>query len=230
MALIFKVGPEISRALARLEEIRTITDGLPEIDRLPPGRVMSLARFASAAKAQAVSRLPDDRRTATLLAFIRTLEASASDDVIDLFDVVTTSIFSNAQAVSKQARLRTLRDLDAAALKLRDGIAVLFDEATPDHMVRAVIFETVGRDGLKTAYEQVGALAEPPDDVYFAELRKHRGQFRFAPALLRGLNLDAAVAGKPLLDAVEHVRAVQTDANAPDPHLWPSLPGSGQAS
>ncbi|MEC5383765.1 DUF4158 domain-containing protein [Aurantimonas sp. C2-6-R+9] len=102
-------GPEISRALARLDEIRAVTEGLPEIDRLPPGRINALARFASAAKAQAVARLPDDRRTATLLAFIRTLEASASDDVIDLFDVVTTTIFSNAQAASREARLRTLR-------------------------------------------------------------------------------------------------------------------------
>ena len=68
--------------------------------------------------------------------------------------------------------------------QLRDAAAVLFDEATPDAEVRAVIFETVGRDLLKTAYDRVGALAEPPDDVYFAELRKHRGQFRFAPALL----------------------------------------------
>ena len=67
----------------------------------------------------------------------------------------------------------------------------------------------MGRDLLKIAYDKVGALAEPPDDVYFAELRKHRGQFRFAPALLRGLDLDAAPAGKSLIDALEHVRAVQ---------------------
>lgn len=67
-------GREISRAFGRLEEIRGLANGLPSIDRLPPGRVTALARFASSAKAQAVSRLPDDRRAATLLAFIRTLE------------------------------------------------------------------------------------------------------------------------------------------------------------
>jgi hypothetical protein len=33
--------------------------------------------------------LPDEQRIATLLAFGRTLEASANDDVLDLFDVVT---------------------------------------------------------------------------------------------------------------------------------------------
>ena len=45
-------GPEIGRAVRRLEEIRAIGCGLPEIDRLPPGKVTALARFASAARAR----------------------------------------------------------------------------------------------------------------------------------------------------------------------------------
>src|SRR3546814_1744390 len=69
----------ICRAIDRLTEIRTFTTGLPELDRVPPGKAAALARFAGAAKAQAVARLPDDRRAATLVDFIRTLEASASD-------------------------------------------------------------------------------------------------------------------------------------------------------
>jgi hypothetical protein len=48
---------------------------------------MALARFATVAKAQAVARMPLERRTATLLAFVRTLEATAQDDVLDLFDI-----------------------------------------------------------------------------------------------------------------------------------------------
>ena len=49
-------GLEIRRSIARLEEIRAITNGLPDIGRLPPGKVAALARFAGAAKAQAVVR------------------------------------------------------------------------------------------------------------------------------------------------------------------------------
>jgi hypothetical protein len=133
-------GPEIGRALVRLAEIRKIADDLPQIDGLPPGKVAALARFASAAKAQAVTRLPDDRRTATLLAFVHTLKASAGDDVIDLFDAVVTTMFVQAEAASKEARLRSLRDLDAAALKLRDAGGVILDQATPDAEVRAAVF------------------------------------------------------------------------------------------
>jgi hypothetical protein len=201
-------GPEIGRAVARLDEIRLFTAGLPEVDRLPPGKIAALARFAGAARAQAVARLPDDRRAATLLAFIHTLEASASDDVVDLFDAVSTTMFSQASAASKEARLRSLRDLDAAALKLRDMGCILLDEGTPDAEVRAAVFSLIGRDAIEDAVERIGALVQPPDDAYFAELRTQQGKLRYAPSLLRGLDLGAAPAGRPLLEAVEHLRAV----------------------
>ena len=84
------------RALDRLDEVRQLAAGLPRTDRLPKTRVLALARFAGAAKAQAVARLPDERRAATLLAFIRALEASAQDDVLDLFDLIITRMFTDA--------------------------------------------------------------------------------------------------------------------------------------
>lgn len=210
-------GAEIGRALARLDEIRALTAGLPQVDRLPPGKVAALARFAAAAKAQAVARLPDDRRTATLLAFIRTLEATAGDDVIDLFDAVAATMFARAAMASKEARLRSLRDLDAAALRLRDAGNVILDEATPDSEVRAAVFALIDRDALAVAVERVSALAERNDDTYFAELRKHRRRIRYAPALLAGLDLGSAPAGKPLLAAVEYLRLVHAGTRRPGP-------------
>ena len=135
---------------------------------------MALARFAEAAKAQAVARLPSDRRAATLLAFIRMLEATAGDDVIDLFDAVTTSMFSKADAASKEARLRSLRDLDAAALKLRDAGAIILDEKTADGDVRKAVFNVIDHGALVAAIERVGTLTEPRNDTYFAELRACR--------------------------------------------------------
>ena len=210
-------GPEIGRAVGRLEEIRALGSGFPEVDRLPPVKVTALARFASAARAQAVARLPDDRRAATLLAFVRTLEASATDDVIDLFDAVSTSMFAGASAAAKEARLRSLRDLDAAALKLRDAGLLILDETTPDAELRAAVFALVRRDVFADAVDRVSRLAEPEDDTFFTELRKSPGRLRYVPALLRGLELDAAPAGRALLDAIEHLRAVQGGGKRPGP-------------
>jgi len=201
-------GPEISRAVDRLTEIRTFTAGLPELDRVPPGKAVALARFAGAARAQAVARLPDDRRAATLVAFIRTLEASASDDVIDLFDVVSTRMFSNARINARDARMRSLRDLDAASLRLRDAGVVLLDDSISDAQVRAAVFALVDRTALTDAVAQVNLLARPNDESYFVELRRQAGTMRYLPKMLAALDLAAAPAGQPLLDAVDHLRRV----------------------
>ncbi len=201
-------GPEISRAVDRLTEIRTFTAGLPELDRVPPSKAAALARFAGAAKAQAVARLPDDRRAATLVAFIRTLEASASDDVIDLFDVVSAKMSSNARINAKEARMRSLRDLDAASLRLRDVGTVLLDDSIDDAKVRAAVFALVDRSALTDAVAQVNLLARPNDESYFVELRQQAGTMRYLPKMLAALDLAAAPAGQPLLDAVDHLRRV----------------------
>jgi TnpA family transposase len=151
------------------------------------------------------------------VAFIRTLEASAGDDVIDLFDAVSTTMFARAQATSKEARLHSLRDLDAATLKLRDAATVLLDDATPDTEVRATVFAVVDREALAAAVERIGALAQPHDDTYFAELRQHQRKIRYLPGLIAGLELEAAPAGKPLLDALHHLRALHAGSKRPGP-------------
>ncbi|HVI19512.1 MAG TPA: Tn3 family transposase, partial [Gaiellales bacterium] len=185
------------------------------IDHVPPGRVAALARFATVARAQAVARMPLERRTATLLAFVRTLEASAQDDVLDLFDIVVSTLFTDAAKVGKKARLRTIRDLDAAALQLRRVGGVLMDDAVGDGAVREAVFALVPRTILAAALEQIDVIVRPPGDLYFTELRAQTGKLRFLPAMLRSVALGATPAGQPTLDAVRHLRS--TDGRGPAP-------------
>jgi TnpA family transposase len=200
-------GAELARAIERLDEVRLLTAGLPTVAHVPPGRVTALARFATVAKAQAVARMPEERRMATLLAFVRTLEASAQDDVLDLLDIVVTKVFADAAAVGKRARLRTIRDLDAAALKLRQAGAVLMDDTVADGAVREAAFAVVPREAFAAALDQIDLLIRPTGDLYFTELRAQHRKLRFVPALLRSLSFGAAPAGQPVLDAVRHLRA-----------------------
>jgi hypothetical protein len=172
-------GAELIRAVARLDEVRLLTAGLPSIGHVPPGRVTALARFATVAKAQAVARLPEERRTATLLAFVRTLEASAQDDVIDLFDIVVSKLFTDAAAVGMRARLRTIRDLDAAALRLRRATGVLMDDAVADSAVREAAFAVVSRDQIAEALAKIDEIVRPAGDIYFAEPRRQERRWQF---------------------------------------------------
>ena len=63
-------GAELARAVERLDEVRLLALGLPAVAHVPSGRITALAHFAAIAKAQAVARMPRERRTATLLAFV----------------------------------------------------------------------------------------------------------------------------------------------------------------
>ena len=67
----------LRQALERLSEIEKL--GMSDLDfsRIPPGRVDALARQANAARAQAIARMPDGRRIATLVAFVSRLERTA---------------------------------------------------------------------------------------------------------------------------------------------------------
>ena len=212
---------ELVRAIERLDEVRQLAAGLPPTDRLPKTRVLALARFAGAAKAQAVARLPDERRAATLLAFIRSLEASAQDDVLDLFDLLVTRIFVDAVRKGREARLRGLRDLDAAALTLSKVCALVLDGAVTDADLRAAAFAAVPQAALEAAMAQVDSLTRPPDDPYFDELlAQHRRIRRFLPQFVRVVGFGAMPAGQPVLKALHHLRKVE-DGGARG-EAWPT--------
>lgn len=205
--------PELARAIARLEEIQERARGLPRAERLPRTRVQQLARHANTVDAQTIARLTDERRHATLLAFLVTLEATATDDVLDLFEIVMTRMVNEAQKQRQEMRKRGARDLDAAALTLRkawaiarasqaqgkDGIAAALDELTP-----AVI------DG---AIVKIDNLTRDPDDPYFEEIiALHRRIQRFLPALARTLPFGANPAAQPLLAALRYLRTADGQA------------------
>jgi TnpA family transposase len=208
---------ELGRAIERLQEVQALAKELPSLDRLPTSRITGLARFASAAKAQAVERLPDERRVATLLAFVRTLEATAHDDVLDLLDVIVTDMFADAKMAGQKDRLGSIRDLDAAALILRQACAVLLDDSMPDRAVRRAVFDRISREKLAEAIARIDNIARPEDDHYFKELRNQHRRLRFLPGLLRTIAFAGAPAGKPILDAIEYVRTVVDDKRRPEP-------------
>jgi TnpA family transposase len=197
-------GPALIAALDRLVEIRALGVGELPLPRVPAGRLKMLARYAAAARAQAIARMPSDRRIATLLAFARAFEATALDDALDLMDLLITDIVAQAQHLGQQERLRTLRDLDAAALQLREACAVLFDKACADRKVRATVFARVPEPRLRDAVALVESLARPSEDNYHKELVGRYGRVcRFLPAVLREIAFRGTQAGQPILQALK---------------------------
>jgi hypothetical protein len=103
-------------ALRRLREARELGVDDLDLSNIPAGRLKVLARYASTARAQGIQRMPAERGMATLVAFACTLEANAQDDALDVLDRLLTDLLARVDKQERQRRLRTIGDLDTAAL------------------------------------------------------------------------------------------------------------------
>ena len=200
-------GPALRAAIGRLQSIRELGIPLPTAARIPFGKIAALALFANRAKAQAISRMPAARRLATLAAFVHCQEATAQDDGLEILETLLHELFGDAMKADKKARLRTLKDLDAAAATLAEACRLLLDPAVPDEAVRHQVFAQVPREVLEQTLENVSALIRPPDDVYYLALAGHYRSVRgYLPAVLKHFRFEAGPVGKPVVAAFDWLR------------------------
>jgi TnpA family transposase len=195
----------VAGALRRLREVRELGVHHLELGRLPPARVAALARFAGAARVQAIQRMPDERRTATLFAFAHTLARTACDDALDAFDVFVVTAFARAENRGETERLKTLKDLDQAALTLREACLVFLDPECEDlAAARETLYERIPKARIDGALSAVSTLARAPDDQHYYErvLRGYSNLQQFLPLLLETVPCEATEAGRPILDAL----------------------------
>lgn len=203
-------APALVQALVRLNQIRALGVGQLNLANIPPSRIKVLARYALVARAQALARMPEPRRVATLLALAIVLETTAQDDVLDLLDQMISKVLSKAQRVGQQERLRTLKDLDCAALTLRKACQILLNPECEDLTLRTYIFAHISPESLSEAVNTIGELARLADDNHYEELLNRYSLVRqFLPKLLQTISFDGTEVGQPILAAWECLRSIE---------------------
>ncbi len=99
------------------------------MDDIPANRQQVLARTGLGSKASALARLGEPKRTATLVAVVRHLEAAAVDDTLDLLALLmATRLFSPARRASAEQRLAMLPRLEKASKTVARAGRVLLDQ------------------------------------------------------------------------------------------------------
>ena len=156
-----------------MDEFRAVGVSEVPLAHVPPGRLKALARYAATARAQAIARRPDERRLATLLALAQGCEVIALDEALDLVDLLMSDRTREATTQGQKTRLRTRRDVDAAALPLRAACQVLLDERMTDTALRRVLVAHMPRASLVDASTTVGTLPRPADDQDDPALVEH---------------------------------------------------------
>jgi len=193
--------------LDRLEAIRAF-DLRPSLPKgVPAASLERLARVARAGKPSAIAALQEPRRTATVAALFHTRETAAQDDAAELAEALLTDLVKDVEAADKRARLRSLRDLDDAAILLRDMAALVFKEdALPLDQWRNALFERLPRDDLVAAMAEVDAIARPHDAKPYAELRtRWRRARRLFFNIATRLQMDTAPGGKAVQESVRYL-------------------------
>ncbi len=157
-------GPAFIEAVERYLKLREF--GLLALDcsRVPSVRLKALARHAGVISMHKIARMPDAKRIAILVAFVKAHEISALDDALDVLDLLIAEIAGKAKNAGKKKRLRTLRDLDKHALFIADACAAILNEETDVKDLRATIFARHPREQLAQSIAIVTSLARPYDD------------------------------------------------------------------
>lgn len=114
-----RAAGEFLNHLDRLDAVRAYNLRPKPPRGVPAATLERLARVARVSKPSAIAALQEPRRTATVAALFYTLEATAQDDAAELAEALLSDLARDADAEHKRSRLRTLRDLDEAALLLK---------------------------------------------------------------------------------------------------------------
>lgn len=199
-------------ALERIRELRNFGLSSLDLSWISPDRVKKLARNAGLSKADAIDRLGEPRKWATLAAFVFVYETRAIDDALELFGELIQMKLTRAGNQGEKNRIRTIRDLDFAARHLGNaGRFLLQIDPTQPVILNDVFFHLYPRDRLLESVDMVDELTRPPDDNYFEELLNHYNQFRrFLPSFWHILSFDGLESEHDLLKAVQFLKDLES--------------------
>jgi hypothetical protein len=142
-------GRNLEKAIARVAEIKALELGRLDLDAVVAHRrLVDLARYGMAVNARALRRHPRSRRLATLLATVVFLEARATDDCLELLDLLmATEVLGKAERESGKEKARQHPRLARASAKLATAVEVLMDATARD-----------GELGLDEVWELIDAV------------------------------------------------------------------------
>jgi hypothetical protein len=157
-------GPAFNEAVDRYQELKSF--GMQELDftGIPPVRFKNIARHAGMISMHKISRMPERKRIAILVAFAKAYETIALDEALDVLDLLITYIAGEAKKLGLKKRLRTLKDLDKSALALAEVCALILNDSMQDELLRSAIFARMPRERLAESIATVHELARPYDD------------------------------------------------------------------
>jgi TnpA family transposase len=200
------------KALKRYQGLRSFGIGELDFQGIPPIKIRQLAKHASITSAYRISRMPEQRRVAVLVAFVKIYEVTALDDALDVLELLVTTIVNDAKRIGKKKRLRTLKDLDRSAVILAKVGKLILDDKISDSKLRKSIYKIASKDLIENSMVTVNELARPENSHYLEEMIAQYGKIKkILPRLFEDIEFEAAPSGENLLDIFFFLASLQYD-------------------
>ncbi len=208
-------------AVNRLADLVAVVGSL-DVSAVPPRRLVGLATYGMSSKAPQLRRLePREHRVAVLVATVKVLTARATDDVLELFDLLmVTDLMSKAERESREEKLRRYPRVSRYAGKLAAAVKVLLEmtEVKPDlslQMMWDYIENSVTKSELRAAVAVIDELV-PVDDAELdgqrlEELSGRLATVRiFLPSVMSTVEFGATTDGAAVLAAMKALVELMT--------------------
>jgi hypothetical protein len=160
-----RTGKALVAALDRVVRVAGIGLGQVDLAVVPQRRVVELARRGMTSNATDLRRMtPYSKRLATLLATVVYLEAKATDDALELFDLIMTSeLLARAQRQSNADKLKRYPRLGKDASRLAAAVSVLLEAQEWDADVTIdVLWDAIenvaSRDQLRASVDNINQI------------------------------------------------------------------------
>jgi len=208
-------APNAKHLLEHVDRLNTmeallLPDGIER--QMHQNRLLKFAREGGQMTAQHLRDLETTRRYATLVAVVLEARATVIDEIVDLNDRIIGTLFNRAKRNHEQQFQQSGKAInEKVRLYWRIGHALLeAKQAGADPF--AAIESVISWDAFTQSVTEAQKLSQPEDFDYLHRIGDGYAQIRrYAPALLEVLHLKAAPAARAILEAVETLKALNTD-------------------
>jgi TnpA family transposase len=193
----------------RLQFIRKLGIEQDREQRIHRTRYAAIARETTILSAQHLSRLDAQRRLATLVVFVREMEAILTDAAITMFDKMLGGLFRRADRAYKENVVDRAKALDSSTRALLGmAKAMLAAKASGGDQVTAVE-RSLGWDRLETLVAEADKIVTVAREGNLSEIvERYPSVRRFIPVLLDAFVFRSWKSGDPLLAALDVLRGL----------------------
>ena len=205
-------APQIRTTLEKIEFLQHTGVADWDLSLLNPNRIKFLAQIGRKATNQSLQRTPIRRRYPILIAFLKQALLMLTDEVVEMFDQCLWDCHTDAKKDLEEFQHRMASATNEKLRLFRNLGQVLLDPTVEDVAVRAVSFQRVPADLLRTALEETDRLIRPRSDAYVDYFGNRYSYVRqFAPIFLQRLTFRSSRGDEALLKAIDLLCAL--DAN-----------------